>query len=89
MVAAFSGPGAPRGVRSCTEHGFDIVITFDDAVSLPELIDDLITIETLFVAAYGDSELSPAEAAAIAATGLGDPDLTVGRILEMNLEGLR
>ncbi len=49
VVAAFAGPDAPAGVRSCVERGDIVSIAFDDAVARTEAIDDLITLESHFV----------------------------------------
>ncbi len=88
LVAAFTGAGAPAGVVSCVEHDDLVRVTFDDAVSAAELIDDLITIETHFVAAAGAGPPDDEEAARLAAVGLADPDLDASRILERQLAGL-
>jgi hypothetical protein len=88
LVAAFTGPGAPAGVASCVERNDLVTVTFDDAVSAAELIDDLITIETHFVAAADTGPLGDEEAAHLASVGLADPDLDASRIIERRLAGL-
>jgi hypothetical protein len=60
-------------------------VRFDDAVTVPELIDDLVAIESIFVSARSERELARDEAAAIAAAGLGDPQLDATRIIETYL----
>jgi hypothetical protein len=52
LVAAFGGPDAPDGVRSCVERGDIVSIAFDDAIARAEAIDDLITLESHFVAHF-------------------------------------
>jgi len=87
LVAALTGPGAPVGVRACVERDDLVSVTFDDAVTRAELIDDLITIETHFVATDA-GDLSDDEAARLASVGLEDPELDGTRILERYLVGL-
>jgi hypothetical protein len=87
LVAALTGPGAPVGVRACVERDDLVSVTFDDAVTRSELIDDLITIETHFVAAGVDG-LDDDEAARLAGIGLDEPDLDATRILERYVVGL-
>ena len=87
VVDAFRGAGAPVGVTEVVEDGPAIVVRFDDAITAPELIDDLIAIESLFVAAHGQDEMTLEAAAARASAGLGDPELDAGRILETYLRG--
>ena len=87
LVAALTGPGAPVGVRACVERDDLVSVTFDDAVTHAELIDDVITIETHFVPPEHDA-LDDDEAARLASVGLGDPELDAGRILERYLVGL-
>ncbi len=87
LVAALTGPGAPVGVRACVERDDLVSVTFDDAVTHAELIDDMITIETHFVPPERDA-LDDDEAARLASVGLGDPGLDAGRILERYLVGL-
>jgi hypothetical protein len=87
LVAAMTGPGAPVGVRACVERDDLVSVTFDDAVTRAELIDDLITIETHFVAGDG-AGLDDDEAARLAGVGLDEPDLDASRILERYLVGL-
>ena len=45
LLAALAGPGAPAGIVSCFERDDVVTVSFDDEVTRPELIDDLITIE--------------------------------------------
>ena len=87
LVAALTGPGAPVGIRACVERDDLVSVTFDDAVTGAELIDDVITIETHFVPHEHDT-LDDDEAARLASVGLGDPELDAGRILERYLVGL-
>ncbi len=86
VVDALRGPGAPVGVLDLAETGSAITVRFDDAVTAAELIDDLIAIESILVPARSDRELSIEEASAIAAAGLGDPELDASRVLETYLE---
>jgi hypothetical protein len=88
LVAALTGPGAPAGIASCVERDDLVRVTFDDAITAAELVDDLITIETHFVADAGSEALGDEEAARLASVGLVDPGLDAARILERHLVGL-
>ncbi len=85
VIEALSGPGGPAGVIDVSEDGAELVIRFDDAITAAELIDDVIAIESLFVPAKTERELEIGEAAAIAAAGLGDPELDASRVIETYL----
>jgi hypothetical protein len=85
VQAAFSGDGRPAGVLTCESTGDTLRITFDDAITPPELIDDLIAVESTFVPARAKEPLDRSTAARIAAQGLGDPDLDVTRVIETYL----
>jgi hypothetical protein len=90
VIEALRGPGGPVGVLDVVEDGPALTIRFDDAVSAPDLIDDLIAIESLLVPARSERELSLDAVAAIAAAGLGDPELDATRVIETYLgEGVR
>jgi hypothetical protein len=90
VIEALRGPGGPVGVLDVVENGPAVTIRFDDAVSAPDLVDDLIAIESVLVPARSERELTLEEAAAIAAAGLGDPDLDAARVIETYLgEGVR
>jgi hypothetical protein len=65
-----------------------VTVSFDDEVSRTELIDDLITIETHFVASVANEPSDDEEAARLASVGLADPELDASRILERHLVGL-
>ena len=82
VVEALRGPGGPVGVMTVDEDGPAITVRFDDAVTAPDLIDDLVAIESVFVPDRTERELELDEAAAIAAAGLGDPELDAARVLE-------
>lgn len=88
LVAALAGGGAPAGIVACSERDDLVSVTFDDAVTPAELVDDLITIETHFVPSAAEEPLDDEEAAHLASVGLADPDLDVSRILERHLVGL-
>jgi hypothetical protein len=90
VLAALAGPGAPPGIVACFERDDVVSVSFDDEVTPIELIDDLITIETHFVASAEDEAepLDDEEAAHLAAVGLADPELDASRILERHLVGL-
>jgi len=88
VLAALAGPGAPAGIESCFERDDVVTVSFDDAITRAELIDDLITIETHFVPAAGSAPIDDEEAAHLAAVGLADPELDASRILERHLVGL-
>jgi hypothetical protein len=85
VADALRGPGGPVGVIDVAEDGPTVTVRFDDAVTAPDLIDDLVAIESVFVPARTDRDLAFDEAAAIAAAGLGDPDLDASRIIETYL----
>jgi hypothetical protein len=85
VVDALGGPGGPVGVLEVAQNGPAVTVRFDDAVTAPELIDDLVAIESVFVPARSPQELALDEAAAIAAAGLGDPELDATRIIEAYL----
>jgi hypothetical protein len=82
VVDALRGPGGPVGVIDLAEDGAEVTVRFDDAVTAPELIDDLIAIESVFVPGRTEGEIALDEAAAISAAGLGDPELDATRIIE-------
>jgi hypothetical protein len=88
ILAALAGPGAPAGIASCFERDDVVSVSFDDEITRPELIDDLITIESTFVAPAENEPLDDEEAARLAAVGLADPELDASRILERHLVGL-
>jgi hypothetical protein len=85
VAEALRGPGGPVGVLDVAESGPTLTVRFDDAVTVPELIDDLVAIESIFVSTRSERELARDEAAAIAAAGLGDPQLDATRIIETYL----
>ena len=85
VADALRGPGGPVGVIDVAEDGPTVTVRFDDAVTEPDLIDDLVAIESVFVPARTDRDLAIDEAADIAAAGLGDPELDVTRIIETYL----
>lgn len=85
VVEALGGAGGPVGVLEVREDDGTIEVRFDDAVTAPDLIDDLIAIESVFVPAKTQGELAVEEAAAIAAAGLGDPELDAKRAIETYL----
>jgi hypothetical protein len=87
VVDALRGPGAPIGVLTVDEDGADVLVRFDDAISQPELIDDLIAIESVLVPAK-TAALGEDAAAAIAAAGLGDPELDARRSIEAAIREL-
>jgi hypothetical protein len=88
LLAALAGPGAPAGIVSCFERDDLVTVSFDDEVTRPELIDDLITIESHFVPTAETEPLDDEEAAHLAAVGLADPELDASRVLERHLVGL-
>ena len=85
VVEALSGAGGPAGIVDVTVEGPELTVRFDDMVTAPDLIDDLVAIESIFVPARTQRELAIDEAAAIAAAGLGDPDLDGTRVIETHL----
>jgi hypothetical protein len=85
VVEALAGPGGPVGVIEAIDEAGRVTVRFDDAVTDPELIDDLVAIESVFVPARITRDLSAEEAAAIAAAGLGDPELDATRAIERYL----
>lgn len=86
VIDALRGPGGPVGVIDLAENGPAVTVRFDDAITAAELIDDLIAIESLFVPERTARELDDDEAAAIAAAGLGDPELDRSRLIETYLD---
>ena len=86
VVEALGGTGAPAGVLEVAERGDAVTVRFDDGVTAAELIDDLLAIESIFVPAKDEGALGDEQAAAIAAAGLGDPQLDASRILERRLD---
>jgi hypothetical protein len=89
VVDALSGDGAPRGVLGVVDDGASVTIRFDSEVTAAELIDDLVAIESVFVPARSTADLTLDAAAAIAAAGLGEPDLDAGRIIETQIGARR
>ena len=85
VIDALRGPGGPVGVIDVGEEGSTVTVRFDDAVTESDLIDDLVAIESVFVPARSRADVALEEAAAIAAAGLGDPELNATRILETYL----
>ena len=85
VIDALRGPGGPVGVLDLTEDGPAITVRFDDTVTAADLIDDLIAIESILVPARSTRDMHLDEAAAIAAAGLGDPELDASRVLETHL----
>ena len=85
VIDALQGPGGPAGLLEVHAEGATLTIRFDDAITTSELIDDLVAIESVFVPARSERELSLDDAAAIAAAGLGDPELDAGRVIETYL----
>jgi hypothetical protein len=89
VVDALRGPGGPAGVTGVEEEGTRVTVRFDDAISAPDLIDDLVAIESVFVPGKTAGEIAIDEAAAIAAAGLGDPQIDATRIIETYLRDRR
>jgi hypothetical protein len=89
VLDALSGDGAPQGVLDVVDDGTSLTVRFDSDVTPSELIDDLVAIESVFVPALGPADLTLDAAAAIAAAGLGDPDLDADRIIETQLGARR
>ena len=85
VADALRGPGGPVGVIDVAEDGPTVTVRFDDAVTESDLIDDLVAIESVFVPARTERDLAVDEAAAIAAAGLGDPELDGTRVIETYL----
>lgn len=84
VVEALGGAGGPAGVLEVAEAGDAVTIRFDDAITAPLLVDDLVTLESVFVPA-GPAPRDDGEAAEMAAAGLGDPELDETRIIERYL----
>jgi hypothetical protein len=85
VVEALRGPGGPVGVMTVDEDGPAVTVRFDDAVTAADFIDDLVAIESVFVPDRTARQLELDEAAAIAAAGLGDPELDAARVIEAYL----
>ncbi|GAC1592994.1 MAG: hypothetical protein NVS3B28_22450 [Candidatus Velthaea sp.] len=79
---ALDGAGRPAGVIDVALRGDEVSVRFDDSITAPELIDDLLAVAIAFVpqraAPIGDIAL----AAARVARGVGDPDIDAGRVIE-------
>jgi hypothetical protein len=88
LLAALAGPGAPAGIVSCFERNDVVTVSFDDAITRCELIDDLITIETHFVPTPENEPFDDEEALRLANVGLADPELDASRTLERHMVGL-
>jgi hypothetical protein len=58
VIEALRGPGGPVGVLDVVENGPSLTVCFDDAITTPELIDDLVAIESVFVPARAGRDLS-------------------------------
>jgi hypothetical protein len=85
VVDALRGAGGPAGVTDVLVDGVTVTVRFDDAITAPELVDDLIAIESIFVPDRIDGDRSLEDAAARAAAGLGEPELDAARVLETYL----
>lgn len=85
VVESLGGPGGPVGIVEVREEGQTIVVRFDDAITAPQLVDDLVAIESVFVPAKNDGPLPLDEATALAAAGLEDPELDETRVIESYL----
>jgi hypothetical protein len=85
VIDALRGPGGPAGVTEVTADGPAVTVRFDDALTAPDVVDDLIAIESVFVPARILRDMAVDEAAAIAAAGLGDPELDGTRVIETYL----
>jgi hypothetical protein len=85
VVEALGGPGGPVGVINVVDEAGVVTVRFDDAVTEPDVIDDLVAIESIFVPARIAHEFTVDEATAIAAAGLGDPELDATRAIETYL----
>lgn len=85
VMEALAGRGAPAGVVSCVERGLMVVVEFDDECTSPDLIDDLIAIETAFVPGRIAVADIAATAAELASRGLNEPALDITRIIETYL----
>ena len=88
LLAALAGPGAPAGIVSCFERNDVVTVSFDDAITRCELIDDLITIETHFVPTAENEPFDGEEAPRLAHVGLADAELDASRTLERHMVGL-
>jgi len=87
--AAIFGAGRPAGVVGCEAQENELIIDVNDATTPIELV---LTIADLELQRFGLSrrarligELPDATAVRIAAAGLGEPELTVARLLETYL----
>ena len=86
LLDALGGPAPGRRARGRGRR--PLTVRFDDEVTAADLVDDLITIESVFVP--GPPRAEPRdEAAATASVGLADPELDGSRIIETYLGGGR
>ncbi|MFN2459852.1 MAG: hypothetical protein ABR591_04055 [Candidatus Velthaea sp.] len=85
VLDAFAGRGRPAGVHTCFCDGEQIAIAFDDAVTQPQLVEDLIAVASAYVPERAPPFGDLRAAAAAAARGLGDPELDAARVIETYL----
>lgn len=87
--AAVFGAGRPAGVVACETQENELIIDVDDATTPVELVLTIADLELqrfrLPRRARLIGDLPNATAVRIAAAGLGDPELTVARLLETYL----
>ena len=87
--AAVFGAGRPLGVVACETQENELIIDVDDATTPIELVLTIADLELqrfrLPRRARLIGDLPNATAVRIAAAGLGDPELTVARLLETYL----
>ena len=87
--SAVFGAGRPAGVVRCETVGSELIIDVIDATTPIELVVQIADIElrrfSLPRRARLIGDLPDATAARIAGAGLGEPDLTVARIIETYL----
>lgn len=79
---ALRGAGRPAGVIDVVCSGDDVSVRFDDAITAPELIDDLLAVCVAFVPERSAPIEDIAGAAARMARGVGDPDIDATRVIE-------
>lgn len=85
VLAALAGRGAPVGVLACEERAETIAISFDPALTSPELIEDVIAVAADLVPARAPVAMTISEAARRAGRGLSEPDLDATRVIETYL----
>jgi hypothetical protein len=91
LLDALGGPGRPAGVFSCIDREGSAIVEWDPAVTAPQTIVGLVDLELARFHSGRVAELlsplPPSVVVGIAAAGLQAPQIELGRILELRIEG--